>query len=43
LCQELDESEHAQLVDLLSRIADQQELTPGVHPGYRQIGQHLNR
>lgn len=38
LCQALDESEHAQLIDLLSRIADQQGLTQGIHPGYRQIG-----
>jgi DNA-binding MarR family transcriptional regulator len=38
LCQALDESEHAQLAQLLARIADQQGLTPGVHPGYRQIG-----
>lgn len=37
LCQALNPSEHAQLADLLTRIADQQGLTPGVHPGYRQI------
>lgn len=37
LCLALNESEHAQLTDLLRRIANQQELTPGVHPGYRQI------
>ncbi|MFE9655479.1 MarR family winged helix-turn-helix transcriptional regulator [Micromonospora sp. NPDC006431] len=34
LCQALDEAEHAQLVALLGRIADQQGLTAGVHPGY---------
>ncbi|MFI5912482.1 MarR family winged helix-turn-helix transcriptional regulator [Dactylosporangium sp. NPDC051541] len=28
--------ERAQLTELLQRIADQQGLTPGVHPGYRQ-------
>jgi DNA-binding MarR family transcriptional regulator len=38
LCQALNETEHAQLTTLLARIADQQDLTPGVHPGYRQIG-----
>ncbi len=37
ICQALDESEHAQLGELLARIADQQRLTPGVHPGYRQM------
>lgn len=37
LCLALNESEQTQLTDLLRRIADQQELTPGVHPGYRQI------
>lgn len=31
----LDAAEHATLVDLLGRIAAQQGLTPGVHPGYR--------
>lgn len=38
LCQALDETEQAQLADLLARIADQQELIPRVHPGYRHIG-----
>ena len=38
LFQALNPAEHDRLVDLLARIADQQELTPGVHPGYRQIG-----
>jgi DNA-binding MarR family transcriptional regulator len=31
----LSAAEHATLVDLLGRIAAQQGLTPGVHPGYR--------
>lgn len=37
LCLAVDETEHAQLTDLLRRIAHQQKLTLGVHPGYRQI------
>ncbi|MEU7870845.1 MarR family winged helix-turn-helix transcriptional regulator [Dactylosporangium sp. NPDC049140] len=32
----LDPDERAQLTGLLQRIADQQGLVPGVHPGYRQ-------
>ncbi|GAA4257717.1 hypothetical protein GCM10022255_075620 [Dactylosporangium darangshiense] len=32
----LDPDERAELARLLQRIADQQGLTPGVHPGYRQ-------
>ena len=39
LCQALNPAEHDQLADLLARIANQQGLTPGVHPGYRQIDQ----
>jgi len=38
LCAALDESERAQLAGLLSRIAAQQGLTPGVHPGFRLRG-----
>jgi DNA-binding MarR family transcriptional regulator len=38
LCAALDESERAQLTALLTRIAAQQQLTPGVHPGYRRLG-----
>lgn len=38
LCQSLDETDRRQLAALLDRIAEQQGLTPGVHPGYR----HLN-
>ncbi|MFU8874441.1 MarR family winged helix-turn-helix transcriptional regulator [Micromonospora sp. SL4-19] len=37
LCQALDQAEHAQLVALLGRIADQQGLTAGVHPGYTRL------
>lgn len=35
LTESLDETETQQLQALLLRIADQQGLTPGVHPGYR--------
>jgi len=38
LCGSLTHEERAQLVDLLARIADEQGLTPGVHPGFRQLG-----
>jgi DNA-binding MarR family transcriptional regulator len=37
MCAALSADEQAQLVALLRRIADQQELTPGVHPGFRQL------
>jgi DNA-binding MarR family transcriptional regulator len=37
MCAALTEREHRQLVTLLGRIAEQQELTPGVHPGYRTM------
>ncbi|MBW5484197.1 MarR family transcriptional regulator [Streptomyces bambusae] len=33
----LDPAQRAQLLDLLERVATQQELTPGVHPGYRTL------
>ena len=38
LCAALDETEQAQLAGLLSKIADQQQLIPGVHPGFRKLG-----
>jgi DNA-binding MarR family transcriptional regulator len=38
LCAALDDSERAQLAELLTRIADEQQLTPGVHPGFRKFG-----
>jgi DNA-binding MarR family transcriptional regulator len=38
LCAALDETERAQLTGLLARIAAEQGLTPGVHPGYRRLG-----
>ncbi|HEX3789425.1 MAG TPA: MarR family winged helix-turn-helix transcriptional regulator [Pseudonocardiaceae bacterium] len=34
----LDESEREQLFALLSRVAQEQGLAPGVHPGYRSLG-----
>jgi DNA-binding MarR family transcriptional regulator len=34
----LDESQAAQLRELLATVAQQQGLTPGVHPGYRRLG-----
>ena len=38
LCAALDSEERLQLRDCCRRIAEQQKLTPGVHPGYRWIG-----
>ena len=38
ICGSLSEKERERLWSLLSRIADQQKLTPGVHPGFAQIG-----
>jgi DNA-binding MarR family transcriptional regulator len=37
LCAALNTEERAQLSDLCRRIAEQQGLTPGVHPGYSQL------
>jgi DNA-binding MarR family transcriptional regulator len=39
LCQALEPAERDQLADLLARIAAQQGLAPGVHPGYRRMDQ----
>jgi DNA-binding MarR family transcriptional regulator len=36
ICAALDESERAQLAGFLARIAAQQQLAPGIHPGYRR-------
>jgi DNA-binding MarR family transcriptional regulator len=38
LCAALNAAERAQLASLLQRIADQQQLTPGIHPGYKRMG-----
>jgi DNA-binding MarR family transcriptional regulator len=37
LCAALTQAERAQLVDLCRRIAAEQGLTPGVHPGYQAL------
>ncbi|AEA24817.1 transcriptional regulator, MarR family [Pseudonocardia dioxanivorans CB1190] len=37
ICAALDDGERATLRALLARIADEQGLTPGVHPGYRHV------
>jgi DNA-binding MarR family transcriptional regulator len=37
ICRSLDASERAQLRTLLLRIADDQGLRPGIHPGYRSV------
>jgi DNA-binding MarR family transcriptional regulator len=37
-CAALSEDECTQLAELLQRIADQQGLTPGVHPGFSRLG-----
>jgi DNA-binding MarR family transcriptional regulator len=39
LCAALDEAERAQMAGLLSRIAVEQGLTPGVHPSFRKLGE----
>jgi DNA-binding MarR family transcriptional regulator len=38
LCAALNPAERAQLAGLLTRIAAEQGLTPGVHPGFRRPG-----
>ena len=38
VCAPLSEKERELLWSLLSRIADAQELTPGVHPGFAHLG-----
>jgi DNA-binding MarR family transcriptional regulator len=38
LCAALNDREREQLANLLARIADEQGLTPGVHPGFRGLG-----
>jgi DNA-binding MarR family transcriptional regulator len=41
ICAALTGEECEQLTDLLRRIADEQGLTPGVHPGYRRLGRKI--
>jgi len=38
LCAALSKEERVQLRDLCRRIAEEQGLKPGVHPGYRHLG-----
>jgi DNA-binding MarR family transcriptional regulator len=38
LCAALDRAELEQLAGLLTRIAEEQQLKPGVHPGFRKLG-----
>jgi DNA-binding MarR family transcriptional regulator len=38
LCAALSKEERGQLRDLCKRIAEEQGLAPGVHPGYRYLG-----
>jgi DNA-binding MarR family transcriptional regulator len=38
ICAALNMQERLELHELLRRIAEQQSLTPGVHPGYRSLG-----
>jgi DNA-binding MarR family transcriptional regulator len=38
VCASLSEKERELLRSLLSRIADEQKLTPGVHPGFAYVG-----
>ena len=38
MCEGLDAQERKTLAELLARIADQQGLTPEVHPGYKWMG-----
>jgi DNA-binding MarR family transcriptional regulator len=38
MCAGLNSAERAQLESLLQKIAERQGLSPGVHPGYRDIG-----
>src|SRR5215831_9386808 len=43
ICAALNADERQQLSSLLSRIADQQGLTPGVHPGFRWLSRKWRR
>ena len=43
ICAALNMDERRQLKALLSRIAEQQGLSPGVHPGYRRLGKKRRR
>jgi DNA-binding MarR family transcriptional regulator len=43
LCASLDAREREQLTGLLERIAADQKLTPGVHPGFARLGDRPKR
>ncbi len=43
LCASLTGEERATLRELLTRMAQQQQLTAGVHPGYRDLATRLDR
>jgi DNA-binding MarR family transcriptional regulator len=43
LCASLTERERRQLARFLQRIADEQGLTRGVHPGYSRLAQKARR
>jgi DNA-binding MarR family transcriptional regulator len=38
ICAALNDAERAQIAQLLAKIAQEQQLTPGVHPGYKRLG-----
>ena len=43
LCAALSQCERGQLTEFLQRIADEQGLTPGVHPGFSRLGRRQKR
>jgi DNA-binding MarR family transcriptional regulator len=43
LCAALNENERETLARLLSLIAEEQQLKPGVHPGYRRLGEEKKK
>jgi len=43
LCATLSQREREQLSGFLQRIADEQGLTPGVHPGFSRLGRRRKR
>jgi DNA-binding MarR family transcriptional regulator len=43
LCAALSQQEREQLTEFLQRIANQQGLTPGVHPGFSRLGRRQKR
>jgi DNA-binding MarR family transcriptional regulator len=38
VCAALDDEERHQLASLLTKIAEEQGLSPGVHPGFKRLG-----